>query len=52
MEKNPEAVQVTGSFGVTAYDQNDDQRKMILRADRALYQAKNNGGNQVLFVER
>lgn len=42
-----EAGTQTASFGVTAYKKGDDVQSMILRADKALYQAKARGRNRV-----
>ncbi|MCK4621342.1 MAG: diguanylate cyclase [Desulfuromonadales bacterium] len=39
----------TSSFGVTVYQQGDEIKDMILRADKALYLAKGNGRNRVEF---
>ncbi len=38
---------ITASFGVTQYLENDTVNSMFERADKALYNAKNNGRNQV-----
>ena len=38
---------VTASFGVSAYQNGDTIKSLVHRADQALYQAKNNGRNQV-----
>ncbi|RFU63710.1 GGDEF domain-containing protein [Peribacillus glennii] len=38
---------VTASFGATTYTQGDDKHSLLTRADAALYQAKENGRNQV-----
>jgi diguanylate cyclase (GGDEF)-like protein len=40
----------TASFGVTAFDAEDSGETLLKRADEALYQAKNNGRNQVVAV--
>jgi len=40
-------IQQTASFGVTAFQANDTIDSMLHRADKALYQAKDNGRNQV-----
>ena len=42
-----EAGTQTASFGVTAFKEVDNLETMILRADKALYQAKFNGRNRV-----
>ncbi|CAH0344756.1 GGDEF domain-containing protein [Bacillus sp. CECT 9360] len=38
---------VTASFGVATYEQGDDKRSLLVRADSALYLSKENGRNQV-----
>ncbi|SMC08972.1 GGDEF domain-containing protein [Nitratiruptor tergarcus] len=43
----PEVEQVTCSFGVTALKNNDTIKSFIVRADEALYEAKNDGRNRV-----
>lgn len=40
---------VTSSFGVSYSEENDDISTILLRADKALYEAKANGKNQVVF---
>ncbi len=35
------------SIGITEYKQKDNMQRMIKRADKALYEAKNKGRNQV-----
>nr|CRH06793.1 putative Response regulator receiver modulated diguanylate cyclase [Candidatus Magnetococcus massalia] len=42
--------QVTSSFGVTSYHECDSVRRLTERVDFALYQAKQNGRNQVIQV--
>ena len=39
------------SMGVTSTDGNEDRKAIYTRADDALYQAKNNGRNQVVVAE-
>ncbi|MFM2644347.1 GGDEF domain-containing protein [Vibrio chagasii] len=50
MDKNawPNGLTVTASTGVTQLKQNESIRSAIKRADKALYEAKNNGRNQVV----
>ena len=45
--QNGSAVTITGSAGVTEWLPEDKGEATILRADKALYHAKNNGRNQV-----
>ncbi|RXZ32795.1 GGDEF domain-containing protein [Oxalobacteraceae bacterium CAVE-383] len=42
-----ETLQLSASFGVAAYDNDNSLEALIWRADQALYNAKNNGRNQV-----
>ncbi len=42
--------QLTCSFGVTMKESNDTRNSVFERADKALYQAKNNGRNQVMIA--
>lgn len=42
---------ITMSFGVSTYVAGEDLRELVNRADHALYQAKNNGRNQVMSEE-
>ena len=39
----------TASFGLTVFNEGDNIENIILRADNALYKAKNNGRNKVEF---
>ena len=39
--------QITASFGVSEYKQNDDENALLQRADEALYEAKESGRNKV-----
>jgi diguanylate cyclase (GGDEF)-like protein len=41
---------VTVSFGITQYNQNDTKAELLKRVDIALYQAKNGGRNQVVKI--
>ena len=41
---------VTLSLGVTEYKEKDSLNKMVKRCDKALYQSKNNGRNQVSII--
>ncbi len=45
--RNKEKLSVTISIGAAEIRQNDTPEKIFKRADKALYQAKNNGRNQV-----
>jgi diguanylate cyclase (GGDEF)-like protein len=45
-----EAGLVTISVGVTSYSKGDSERSLFKRADDALYQAKSNGKNQVVWM--
>jgi diguanylate cyclase (GGDEF)-like protein len=40
-----EVKQITCSFGVTVYQEDEDIHATIIRADKALYKAKVNGKN-------
>lgn len=40
---------VTASFGVTMMHKDDNPTHIFMRADRALYQSKESGRNQVTF---
>jgi diguanylate cyclase len=42
---------VTISMGVALAEQNDSAESLVERADKALYNAKNNGRNQVAVAE-
>ena len=41
---------VTASFGVTMHHSGDTNPEIIKRADKAMYQAKHNGRNQVVTL--
>ncbi len=43
--------QQTASFGATTIHEEDNLQQLILRADKAMYQAKHQGRNQVIFFE-
>jgi diguanylate cyclase (GGDEF)-like protein len=40
----------TASFGVATYEQSDEAKSMVGRADKALYQAKEQGRNRVVSL--
>ncbi|WP_347332435.1 diguanylate cyclase [Marinimicrobium locisalis] len=44
-----EEIDITMSLGLTQYQPDDTREKLLERADRALYQAKQDGRNQVNF---
>ncbi len=46
----PEVGKVTASFGVALLQPQENPTQLFARADRALYQAKNQGRNQVIFA--
>jgi diguanylate cyclase len=43
-------VQITASFGLTAFQHEDSLETFFARADEAMYQAKKNGRNQVIVL--
>jgi len=43
---------LTASFGITAYRAGQSLEALLEHADRALYQSKNNGRNQVSVVQK
>jgi len=43
--------QQTASFGATTIRASDDIQQLILRADKAMYRAKNEGRNRVIFYK-
>jgi diguanylate cyclase (GGDEF)-like protein len=45
------SIRVTASFGVSAYQPGDTLESLVERADRALYEAKRLGKNQVIILE-
>lgn len=48
--KFPNVGKITASFGLTLLDKDDDSIKIVKRADEALYEAKKNGRNKVIFI--
>jgi diguanylate cyclase (GGDEF)-like protein len=46
-DKNLKKYAITISLGVTEYKHMDNKRRMIKRADKALYESKHNGRNQL-----
>ena len=54
IDKLKESINITASFGVTVYkndDMNENKDKFLKRADLALYKAKNSGRNKVIVFE-
>lgn len=47
--KFPVAGHQTSSFGVASFSLGDTQKELLLRADKALYEAKNKGRNRVIL---
>ena len=47
---NGEGLTVTVSIGASLYQEHDTQETLISRADKAMYQAKDNGRNTFIFV--
>lgn len=48
---NKNHLHLTASIGVTLFDGHPDYSLSLSRADKALYQAKNNGRDQVVYLE-
>ncbi len=46
-EQHGDELKVTASFGVTEYQQQDTVDSLVSRADKALYNSKQSGRNQV-----
>tara|TARA_R110002110_G_scaffold333755_2_gene544456 strand:- start:15806 stop:16993 length:1188 start_codon:yes stop_codon:yes gene_type:complete len=47
---NGQEVVLTASFGIAAYDQSDSREILLIRADQALYQAKEAGRDSVIVA--
>lgn len=47
---NGDLLKITTSIGVTLFDGHPDYSKSLSRADKALYQAKENGRDQVVYI--
>lgn len=41
---------VTSSFGITSFEEDDDYKKILKRVDDALYMAKDQGRNRVVYL--
>ena len=50
MSDSSSTVRVTVSVGVTSLDENDTPETLLKRADKALYQAKNEGRNRTVLL--
>lgn len=48
---NKQIIHITASLGVTLFDGHPDYSLSLRRVDDALYQAKNSGRNQVVYLE-
>lgn len=48
---NGEVLNLTASLGVTLFDGHPDYSKSLRRVDKALYQAKESGRDQVVYIE-
>jgi diguanylate cyclase (GGDEF)-like protein len=46
---NNKPIKVTLSIGVTRYERNDEVKDLLLKADKALYEAKSTGKNKVCY---
>lgn len=51
MVDDGQEVRITASFGIAAFNQSDSREALLMRADRALYQAKEAGRDSVIVAE-